>query len=324
MLIDLLQYFTNLYSNNKNTQKQHILLLGDGFVSRGFLKNIDHSRFSITQISSHGFLNPQDFFLKTKPQPQPQPKFLDFFCHKPDKIIATITNIELTRNNGVNLSTLEYGQLLYGFDYMVVGLGNNKPLYQWKFEIDQYKLLSGKNVSVLGMGPTGIEIAGILSANNTVNLYEMLTYNNSLSYLSKYSKNLLIDRLRQKKIGLNFENVTPPLTDIIIKCVGNTPNTVCNDISNVDEYLHYSNNIYVAGDCAKTPFPKTAECAEAMGKYIAQNINNDNKKINSFTFKSNGTALVLGTNEVLIDNNKYLYNAIYPNIILELYSYFCV
>lgn len=51
----------NKYNNTKNDnqlEKKRILLLGDGFVTRGFLSEIDTSRYHITQVYRDRFINP--------------------------------------------------------------------------------------------------------------------------------------------------------------------------------------------------------------------------------------------------------------------------
>ena len=53
-LIDIISSYFYFINNDK----QNIILLGDGFFARGFLHNINHKKFHITQIYKDEFINP--------------------------------------------------------------------------------------------------------------------------------------------------------------------------------------------------------------------------------------------------------------------------
>jgi NADH dehydrogenase FAD-containing subunit len=127
-------------------------------------------------------------------------------------------------------------------------------------------------------------------------------------------------------------NKTENNHDKVIVCVGTRPNNLTSNFK-VNNYLqvkikddnnndyhndnHY-NNIYLGGDAINsTKYIKTGQMAYQQGKYVAERLNNNYE----FKYKSNGMALNLGDNKVLIENHKVVPNGVYPDFVIKFYSF---
>ena len=76
----------------------------------------------------------------------------------------------------------------YKYDHLVIGLGSQKSLKQWSNEINNLVNLKNKSIDIVGMGPTGVELANILSKDNKVVMYDLFPKDKILNYVSKRNK----------------------------------------------------------------------------------------------------------------------------------------
>jgi len=130
--IDIFAHGYKNYDAYKKSNKQTILLLGDGFVARGFLSTIDYNKYNITQIYRDEFINPQDIFyslqkrsrsFKLKNKHILEIKFILFFNkNNITKIKQDINTLQISKNNTI------INNKWYNFDYMVIGLDAKKSL----------------------------------------------------------------------------------------------------------------------------------------------------------------------------------------------------
>jgi NADH dehydrogenase FAD-containing subunit len=343
----LMTYEKKMKQDNKN--KQHVVLLGDGFLARGFLDTIDKSKFRITQVYNNTFINPQDMIYQlNKDKWNTDPLHIrDIIRKKPDNTIQVkINDMRYFENTCIiNENTHEYSEISLNYDHLVIGLGSQITLNDWQQTIKNLININNKNIGIIGMGPTGIELATILSRNNNITIIDTLSKVNTLNYLSQSNKDAVFSILSDNNIKTIFNQFYNPYNhhfDTTVMCVGNRVNRLvsgvkvdekCRDISN--------NNVYLGGDCANTNLPKTAQVAYAQGIYIAKQINGienrpfryidrlskdlskdqDNKYYN---YISQGMSLNIGNNQNIICGHKYLPDGKYPCEILKLYSMFIV
>ena len=341
-------------SKQNNKPKQHIVLLGDGFLSRGFLDTIDNSRFRITQVYKDTFINPQDMIYQlNKNKWNANPLHIrDIIRKKPDHIIHTkirdmryFYNTILINENGNDLLC----DARIDFDHLVIGLGSEKTLKDWQDTVSGMINMSSKNIGIIGMGPTGIELSTILSRNNNITLIDTLKKENTLNYLSSINKDMIFAILVNKNIKTIFNEYYNPSNynfDTTIMCVGNRVNKLVSGVKIDDRFRDVSNKkVYLGGDCANVNLPKTAQLAYAQGIYIAKQINGDekrpfryidtlstnnvnnnvnNKNDNYYNYTSNGISLNIGDNNNLISGHSYIPDGKYPCEILKLYSLFFV
>ena len=152
-----------------------------------------------------------------------------------------------------------------------------------------------------------------------------------LSFVSQDSKKMIIEKLHEKQIkivlGKPFDkNNTDGITyDNVLFCAGSSPNRLTSNFKiNEKLQLKGSSNIYLGGDCINSKYIKTAQVAYQQGVYVAKRLNGEIKETEEFEYKSNGIALNIGDNKVLVEGHSFVKDGVYPNLIIKLYSLFFV
>ncbi len=310
--------------NNKNDKKENVLLLGDGFFARGFLHHINRNKFNITQIYKDEFINPQDlmYSLQRNQKFDKGFHFRDFFYKPVDKKIKEeIKNMELQNNCG-NKSII-INNNVFDYDHLVIGLGSQKTLADWKDDINSFINKKNISIAVVGMGPTGYEFASIMSKNNIVNMFDMLPKEKVLNYVSPKNKEILFRLLEEKNIKTLYEkafNAKDYFHSEILMCAGNKPNNLTS-LLKVDDFLMCGRNVYIGGDCINNnKFIKTGQVAYQQGAYVAKRLNGDISLDEPFIYKHNGTALNIGDKKVLIEGHNFLPEGTYPDFFVKFYS----
>lgn len=304
--------------------KQDILLLGDGFFARGFLHYINFTKFNITQIYKDRFINPQDLMYCLQRNIKYTNSFhLRDLLRNPMKSIKTnITNLQLKNSNTIMINRVDYS-----YDYLVIGLGANKSLYDWSKEFNDVVDKPKLSIGVVGMGPTGFEISTSLSVRHKIDMFDMLHKDNVLNYVSSIRKIELLEHLDKYGITTKYGQLYNPENykhDKVFYCVGTRPNSLTSNFKHINSFLQYSSNIYIGGDCAPGDFIKTGQMAYQQGAYVARRLNGEIPIDQSFEYKCNGLALNIGESKVLIEGHRYIPDGIYPNFIIRLYSLFFI
>jgi NADH dehydrogenase FAD-containing subunit len=320
--------------NNNTTNKPKIVLLGDGFFARGFLHHINYNKFFITQIYKDSFINPQDIMYSLqrgeKYQTGMQLHLRDYITKSPDvKMNMEITKLELyTKNNNVIINGREIE-----YNHLVIGLGAQKSLATWVNELNKSVEYKNLSVGIIGLGPTGIELASILSKTNIVDMFDMLPRNGVLNFIKPENKNMILDKLREKNITMKFGgpyNRDEHYHSKIIFCGGSKPNQLINYKKGIDGTINNmllmkgTDNIYIGGDCANTEYIKTAQVAYQQGVYVAKRLNGEIEDTKPFEYKHNGIAMNMGDKKVLIEGHNIIPDGVYSDIIIKLYSWFCI
>ena len=328
-LIDKFFYSKNTELNNIfGIKKQTVILLGDGFFARGFMRYINNNNFHIIQIYKDEFINPQDIMYDLQHNNlfnnlfNNPIHFRDFFTKPADvKIKTTINNLDITTPNKVKINN-EY----YKYNYLVVGLGANKSLYDWRNELQSHSKnnLSSKNylssnniISIIGMGPSGIELSCILSKYKNIYLFDTL----SKETIFKNKENLF-NILENKNIKMMFETkYNNSYSKDFIFCGGTKTNILTNNYK-PNNYLQINENIYIGGDCNYNNNIKTAQNAYQQGVYVAKRLNGEIE--GEYKYNHNGNSLNIGDNKVLIENHSFIPDGIYPDFIIKIYSFFLI
>ncbi len=318
----------NLDKNNNDTDnKPRIVLLGDGFFARGFLHNINYNKFHITQIYKAGFINPQDmmYSLQRGKHFITEVHFRDFFTRNVNRKLCM--NIKTLNINTIK-NVVTVNNHPFPYNHLVIGLGNQKTLEDWRYEFNHLIGKPKMMIGIVGMGPTGIELATILSKHSYITMFDMLPKNKVLDSLGVDTKGAILDSLKDKDITTYFNTPYNPSEynfDKVLFCGGGKPNNLVSDIKLVvNEYLQANRNIYLGGDCVDTGFPKTAQVAYQQGAYVAKYLNGDIPYNKPFEFVSKGTAINIGDKKVIIEGHPILWDGVYPDFMMKLYSLFCI
>ena len=318
----------NLDKTNNNT-KPKIVLLGDGFFARGFLHNINFNKFHITQIYKDPFINPQDIMYSLQRNirynPQSMLHLRDFFTRSVDhKIQTNINSLEI--NQIRNIVTVNNQSFPY--NHLVIGLGSHKSLNQWKDEINSLVSKPHMMVGIVGIGPTGIELGTILSKYSNITMFDMLPKSKVLDTLRPATKDTILGALEERGIHTHFAKPYDSKEynfDKVLFCGGSRMNSLVKDTGLVvNEFMQANRNIYLGGDCVETGFPKTAQVAYQQGVYVAKYLNGDIPYSKPFNFVSKGTAINIGDKKVIIEGHPIMWDGVYPDFIMKLYSLFCI
>jgi NADH dehydrogenase FAD-containing subunit len=308
--------------------KQDILLLGDGFFARGFLHHINFNKFTVTQIYKDRFINPQDlmYCLQRNINYDKSFHFRDLYSLNGNMVKSIQTNInklELVHSNKIIVNT----NTEYSYDYLVIGLGAQKSLRDWSNDFNYFVGRTNLSIGVVGMGPTGFEISTILSKNHKVDIFDMLNKEQVLNYISSSRRPELLVLLDKYGINSTYGQMYNPKKhnhDKVFYCLGTRPNSLTSNLKNINNFLQYTPNIYIGGDCANTEFIKTGQMAYQQGTYVAKRLNGEIPIDQPFEYKCNGLAVNIGENKVLIEGHKHIFNGIYPDFVIRLYSLFFI
>jgi NADH dehydrogenase FAD-containing subunit len=193
-----------------------------------------------------------------------------------------------------------------------------------------------KTIDIIGTGPVGFEIAMCLNKKHKINLHDILTKDKIFSYVNEYNKNFLLNLLDKKNINLylgKFYNQNDYFNkdNYKIFCVGTKPNDLTSNLKINDklELLSAENkNIFMGGDCVglqNNPlYIKNAQVAYQQGVYLANKLNRKIDENEQFKYISNGIALNIDDEQVLIEKHNIIPAGIYPDFIVKLYSVFCI
>jgi len=318
------QYIKNI-QNRENKEKQKIILLGDGFFARGFLHNINYSKYDITQIYREKFINPQDLFYNLQ-----RNKTYDKSYHFRDILQPKITKIqEEIKTLQINNNSTIINNKLYYYDYIVIGLGSQKSLGSWSNDINELSKMSDKkHIAIIGMGALGLELGLILNKNHKIDMFDMLNEDKILSYINPYYKNFILNSMKNKNINIYLEkmyNSAEYKHDKIIFCVGNKSNILTKSIQINDKLQSVEyNNMYIGGDCIDSmTYIKNAQCAYQQGVYVAKRLNGEIQD-EKFEYISKGTSVNIDDKQILIQNHKSIPDNIYPDFMIKLYSFLFV
>ena len=296
----------------KGNRKEDIVLLGDGFFARGFLHTIDHNRFNITQIYKDKFINPQMMITDT-----PSFHIRNLFKPEVNEIQMTIKALDISK------SVVRVNGQPFNYDHLVIGLGAQKSLAEWKQDIKKFKYSS--TLHIVGMGPTGIELATVYASQpgTKIHLYDTLSQDKVLSYLKPEHKNMVMNTLKQLNIDTHYETRYQGTGGIL--CVGTQPNKLTSGYKvDANLALEMDGSVYMGGDCGNTGFVKSGQVAYQQGVYVAKKLNGAIGPDEPFVYKHNGLALNIGNNQVLVEGHRVIPDGVYPTLIIKIYSLFFV
>ncbi len=324
-------------STDSSPKKKNVYLLGQGWFAKGFLEYIDKSKYTVTNIYRHPFVNTPMLLQGIKSDIESfeaSNKSVKKFVSNADEcIIESIESIDLSRKSFSTSSGTKYS---WDGGYLVCGLGSNTDIGKfWSEKIMHLKNAKpNSNLCIVGAGPTGTELGFHLQdLGHKVTLYDGMGLDKLYNFLTPDGKLTILESLKSKSIKLVPSKMFGPEDkakfDDVIFAVGSRPNDLTTGWV-VTSKLNLVTNpeVFVGGDCvhAQTTvdgsqliksYPKTAQVAYQQGVYVASRLNNLSKTDDNFLFVPKGIALYKGSNKyyVEIDGLKLTI----PKIFIELY-----
>jgi NADH dehydrogenase FAD-containing subunit len=310
-----------IISNEKKDQRKKVVVIGYGWGGKSFCDKIDKKKYDVTVVSK------TEYMLNT-------PKLKDSTTYFDKKLLIppSYKNIKFITDECKDIDqkqlTIKTINKEIKFDYLVVAVGSDvndfgvtgvkENCYFLKDIGDLNNLREAIktnpkncNVTVLGAGPVGLELALQLSKNfknikiieamdkilpsfkpetSKIVIEELKNNNIELTLNTKVTK-VERDRIHTDKSDKNIYN--PLFSNITIWTCGIKPNPFVKKLTNnkliVDSNLSFSNSIYAIGDiiASKDHGPPTAQNATQQGKYLANHFNN-NFKSKPYKYKEKG------------------------------------
>ncbi len=358
-------FFIGLYHlivSNKNifeNKKEVVHIVGNGWASYYFVSNLDKNKYIPVVIS------PNKFMLNTT-------KLIDSIdsssesnlLHKSNKYKQAHIHIEDTLksidhiNKEIKLEKssrpMKYKHLVLSVgstfnDYNIPGVNSNSFKFKNIFDVDKLRIgltktIHPKAITVIGGGPTGVELSLKLSnLGNKVKLVEGLPNilngyeTSSQKLISKYLENKGVELCVNSKVKeimgnqimiskndknisinhdlciwvggvkINIDKTTQLYTDLkSIMDLSNSRLTVQG--VNVKEDFSIGNDIYCIGDMVVNKGPPTAQNAKNQAKWLAQYFNSgfNNKYLENkkFEIKSIGKIIHLES-KIYIESSYY-------------------
>ena len=321
--------------------KQTIVIVGSGWVSKGFLKHIDYDKFNVILIS------PSEYFTI-------QPNFAQFLNdHSVDiqENLQTsypkikyqndfIDSVQLDKNKIASVKkSYEYDYVIFCHgsiinDFNIEGIKENCHILKSYDDANVLKSVIQKldenaHVAILGCGLCGSEVVGHLVDMNKfkitaidglpkpLNVFNKNLQNYTVNLWNKYGVTSYFNHFVKKvdKEKITFANNNDLKYDLAIWC-GGIKKSPLTDIINkhigvdnrfgipVNDKLQIQkySNAFAAGDCAYSGFPPTAQNAYQQGIYLAKQFNND-FNMEKYELKNKGQVCYVGKNNAVYQHN---------------------
>jgi NADPH-dependent 2,4-dienoyl-CoA reductase/sulfur reductase-like enzyme len=274
--------------------KPEVVVIGAGWGSNAFVNTIDRSKYKVKVIS-------------TSPNRLNQPRLIPDFTpsYKVSPVQPTIDKCISVRPESKTVLGMNS---VYTYDYLVLATGSEPNDFgikgvknhclMFKTEDDLQKLQNHlgntpKRVSIIGAGPTGIELAFKLqSFGHTVTIIE--ASNTILPGFSDKMRSSATYLLNKRSIQVNLNTKIVEVSEtaihtpdgstrrdpILIWTAGVKPTEFIRELTpegrqlKTDDNLMFSPHIYALGDIVANRGPPTAQNAKQQGLYLANHFNN--------------------------------------------------
>ena len=297
-------------------QPKKILVVGMGWGTAGFLKNIDSNKFDVQVVSA------SRHFIYTPFLAQNIRKAANIILKGEDFKDGVKFNYDIIQDTDFNENTIIGYETDYNYDYLVLAHGAKtntfdidgvyKHCFMLKTDKDAELIRDNLSqlpqyscVSVIGCGLTGTEVIGTLLDYNKfrINAIDALprpipTFKTELSdFVLKHWRDNLVNMYMNSKVSsvgqkhITLSDNTVLDSDMSIWC-GGCKNSILTDqiLDNlnldckkglpVDSHLLVKNtsNVWGIGDCAYNEWPSTAQVAYKQGGYLANIFNTGHYK----------------------------------------------
>jgi NADH dehydrogenase FAD-containing subunit len=309
-----------MFQNNKQ-QKQTVVLVGYGWGGHSFTEHIDIKKYDVKVISKTPSRFNQPYIIANmEPSFTDPPARVDLVLD--EALSVKVENKELVTRNGK-----------YKYDYLVLATGSEPNDFGIKgvkehclmfktaldVEILKSALNSASEISVIGAGATGIELAFKLrSLGKSVKIVE--AGDQILPGFSGKMRRTVLTLLKEADIALNlntkiksisqdgYETEATFISDKSVKiwtCGVKPPQFAREFMSPLkpSHQLQLKPYIYGIGDNIVGYGPPTAQNAVKQGKYLADLFNSDFASTDTYTFVEKGRVLDATTSLVVEYNN---------------------
>jgi NADH dehydrogenase len=307
---------------DKKPEKPKVLVVGYGWGGSSFVEHVNANIYNIKVVSKTTSRLNQPYMISNL-----EPSFTD-----PPPKMDLIEDEALT----IEKTELKCTKSSYDYDYLVIATGSEPNDFGIKgvkehclmfktvddLENLLLKLKDADSVTVIGAGPTGIELAFKLeSMGKKVDIIEASA--NILPGFSETMRNEVSRQLERAEIKVSLNKkiskvererfITSdgslPNTSIKIWTCGVKPVSFVRNFMNpltTDRQLMVKPQIYAIGDSVNGHGPPTAQNAKAQGLYLATIFNSKFQDKNPYTYTEKGRVIDTTNNLIIEIGDKVL------------------
>ena len=323
-------YVHRLYSAyTAKPEKPKVVVVGYGWAGAAFTSNLDKTKYNVRVISS-------------RPRRLNQPEMIHDLQATYKSPPSSLTMIEDDCISVEEDKKQVVGRKAgYKYDYLVVasggqpndfnipGVKENCILFHSEHQLEEVKAMakSSNKISIVGAGPTGIELAFKLKSQSKAPVYVLEATSTILPGFHTNLRNQVLALMKQKDIHLlseeKIQSVTQKDGATYLKTIntefvtdgkpiwtcGIKPSNFMLTVTKnptPDAQLQLKPNIWAIGDSIRGHGPPTAQNAEQQGKYLAEHFNTKFKNTEPYKFREFARVLDLDEEGLLIEKNGHV------------------
>ena len=296
--------------------KPRVLVIGYGWAGKAFVDNLDRRQYSVKVISqTEQRLNQPQMIYALRPRwtdPTPETHLINDTCQLIDKAQRRVACTRVK-------SEYDYLVIASGAETNTFNIpGVDEHAYKFKSADDVSRLNavlpSVSQVTIVGSGPTGVELACRLhQEGKRVEIIEAMP--SILPGFSDQMRNRVLELLQQRSIDVRVNTkvtaVTPTPDRITVWVAGVRPTGFIRQLTDnkpliTDDRLQLTTEIYAIGDVVVGRGPPTAQNAKQQGVFLARHFNNGRPTTDSYQYTEHGRILDM-SDCLLVEYRGYLF-----------------
>jgi NADH dehydrogenase FAD-containing subunit len=307
--------FLNFFDAETPAVKPTVVVAGYGWGAHAFVKGIDRRKYNVVVVSERDRRLNQNTMLQTL-----TPSYT-----APVGPVTQDTCISVNKEK----RWVQGAQGVYPYDYLVLATGSEVNDFRIPGVRDHCRMCktdkdvialrsalpSSSSATILGAGPTGIELACSLKGHGVAEVRIVEAAPQILPGFSEAMRASILRRLEKKGIQLllnrPIQAVTPTqiqtkngdipyrTDELLVWTCGIQPVAFVRALTGgrplaVDDYLQVEPRLFALGDSIQGRGPPTAQNANQQGAYLANNFNSNFSNTKPYTFKELGRCVDMG------------------------------
>jgi NADH dehydrogenase FAD-containing subunit len=297
--------------------KPTVLVAGYGWGAHAFVSEIDTRKYNVVVVSERDKRLNQNLMIGSL------------------RASYTSAVVPVIKDTCVSLDeaaqTVQGAKQQYPYDYLVIATGSEMNDFgiagvrthcsACKTGEDMEAIRSSvkagvTRATVLGAGPTGVELAMSLRSHGVPSVRLVEGGNQILPGFSDKMRSYILDRMAEKRIDLQLGKAIQAITpeairtktgdlqvdsdELLVWTCGIRPVDFVRSIRGrgralqVDEHLRFVPSVYAIGDSIHGHGPPTAQNARQQGSYLARHFNADFKSTEPYKYRELGRCLDIG------------------------------
>jgi len=300
------------------TKKSTVVIAGYGWGAHSFVKGIDSRKYNIVVVSERAARLNQNTMLQSL-----TPTYTGALTKVTRDTCLSVNKEQQTVQGVVGSYPYDYLILATGSeanDFGIPGVRDHCRMCKTGEDVDTIRTAaaSAKGATILGAGPTGIELACSLKAQGIVDVRIIEAAPQILPGFSDAMRSAILARLEKKGIRLHLNQQIRAITsdeiqtktgsissrpgELLVWTCGIKPVAFVRSLNqaaggrplSVNESLQFDSRIFALGDSIAGRGPPTAQNASQQGAYLAAYFNSNFSNKEPYTYKELGRCVDLG------------------------------